>query len=71
MQSRLMSLVESVSNALLSFATGVVTQWVVFPLFGIHVSLGQNVGLVLTFMGVSVVRTYVVRRVFSTVRWLR
>ena len=40
-QSRLMSLVEAVANVVVGFGVAVVTQLLVFPLFGIEADLGR------------------------------
>ena len=42
MQSRWMSLVESVANVLVGYIVAVTTQYLVFPLFGLHATLSQN-----------------------------
>ena len=41
-QSRLMSLVEAVANVVVGYAVAVVAQIVVFPMFGLAVSLGRT-----------------------------
>lgn len=67
MQSKRMSFVEAFCNASVSFVQGVLTQLLVFPLFGIRVPLSTNMALVVIFMVVSILRTYVVRRLFNRV----
>ena len=68
MQSRWMSLVESVTNVLVGYIVAVITQALVFPLFGLHATLSQNLMIGLIFTGVSLVRSYVLRRVFEARR---
>ena len=41
-QSRRMSLVEAITNVVVGYALAVVTQIVVFPWFGLHLSLGSG-----------------------------
>jgi hypothetical protein len=41
-QSRLMSLVESVANVIVGYGVAVVTQILIFPIFGLHTTLAQN-----------------------------
>jgi hypothetical protein len=41
-QSRLMSLVESVANVVVGYGVAVVTQILIFPVFGLHTTLAQN-----------------------------
>lgn len=65
MQSRWMSLVESVSNIVVGYCLAVLTQVLVFPLFGLSVSLGENLGIGAVFTVVSLVRSFVLRRIFN------
>ena len=67
-QSRWMSLVESIANVVVGYGVAVATQMLVFPLFGLHASLNQNLLIGLVFTGVSLVRSYFLRRVFETLR---
>lgn len=67
-QSRRMSLLESVANVVVGYGVAVVAQIVVFPLFGLEVTLSQNLQIGLVFTGVSLVRSYVLRRAFEALR---
>ena len=67
MQSRRHSLLESVIKAVVGAFMGLFTQLVVFPWYGIKIEFWQNITMVLIFTFVSVVYSYVVRRVFN---WL-
>lgn len=67
MQSRKMSLVEAIVSNVASFLISTAVQWLTFPWFGIHVSVLTNMVIVLMFMGLSVIRTYFIRRIFN---WL-
>ena len=42
MQSRWMSLIEAVTNIVVGYGLAVLTQIIVFPLFGLHASLSEN-----------------------------
>ena len=68
MQSRAMSAVEAVTNVLVGYGIAVVTQVLVFPLFGLTASLGDNLLLGMVFTAVSLIRSYALRRVFNTLR---
>ena len=48
-QSRVMSLVESVANVVVGYGVAVVTQILIFPIFGLHTTLAQNLKLGLVF----------------------
>ncbi len=67
-QSRLMSLVESLANVLVGYGVAVATQMLVFPLFGIAVSITENLLIGSIFTAVSVVRSYALRRTFEALR---
>ena len=68
-QSRLMSVVESVTNVAVGYGVAVGTQLAVFPLFGIEASLSDNLAIGAIFTVVSLVRSYALRRLFN--RWTR
>ena len=51
-QSRWMSLVEAVTNVLVGYGVAVATQWAVFPLFGLHATLQENLAIGLIFTAV-------------------
>ena len=67
-QSRLMSLAESLANVLVGYGVAVLTQLVVFPLFGLVVTVTENLLIGLIFTAVSIVRSYVLRRSFEGLR---
>ncbi len=67
-QSRRMSLVESLFNVAIGYGVAVTTQIIVFPLFGLEVSLSDNLAIGGLFTVVSIVRSYTVRRLFEAIR---
>ena len=67
-QTRLMSLVESVANVIVGYGVAVVTQILIFPIFGLHTTLAQNLKMGAAFTLVSIARSYVLRRVFEGIR---
>lgn len=67
-QSRLMSLVESVANVIVGYGVAVVTQILIFPVFGLHTTLAQNLKMGAVFTVVSIARSYVLRRLFERIR---
>lgn len=64
-QSRRMSLIEAITNVAVGYALAVVTQMLVFPWFGLHASIGDNLALGLVFTAVSLMRGYTLRRLFT------
>ena len=67
-QSRLMSMVESLAIVLVGYVVAVVTQMAVFPLFGLAVTVTENLLIGLIFTAVSIVRSYALRRGFEALR---
>ncbi len=67
-QSRLMSLVESLANVLVGYGVAVITQVLVFPMFGLAVTIAENLLIGFVFTCVSLVRSYALRRSFEALR---
>ena len=68
-QTRLMSLVESVANVIVGYGVAVGTQILIFPVFGLHATLAQNLKMGIIFSFVSIARSFALRRLFE--RWRR
>ena len=66
-QSRRLSLLEAMTNVVVGYALAVLTQLIVFPWFGLTASLQDNLAIGAAFVGVSLIRSYALRRVFE--RW--
>lgn len=64
-QSRAMSLVEALTNVVVGYALAVATQVAVFPLVGVEIRTRQMLVVGLVFTVVSIVRSYVLRRLFN------
>jgi len=67
-QSRIMSMVETVTNVIVGYALAVITQILIFPVFGLHATLAQNLKIGLVFTVVSIARGYALRRLFEGLR---
>jgi len=59
---------ESFANVAIGYGIAVAAQVAVFPLFGIHIGLGDDLALGAVFTVISLVRSYVLRRVFEHLR---
>jgi hypothetical protein len=63
-----MSMIEAITNVVVGYGVAVVTQMLVFPVFGLHTTLAQNLKLGLIFTGISLIRSFALRRAFEAVR---
>ncbi|MBX3516021.1 MAG: hypothetical protein KF815_03670 [Rhodospirillales bacterium] len=63
-----MSLIEAIANVAVGYGLAVLTQILVLPIFGLQVSLTDNLAIGLAFTGISLARSYVLRRLFEACR---
>jgi hypothetical protein len=65
MQTRLESLIESLTNILIGYGVAFASQLVIFPYFDIHIPFTTNLWIGAWFTLVSLIRSYVLRRWFN------
>lgn len=65
MQSRKHSAIESVANVAVGYGVAVAAQCLVFPLFGVHLPLHENLAIGAVFTVISLIRSYALRRLFN------
>jgi Mg/Co/Ni transporter MgtE len=65
MQSRRLSLIETLVGVALGFVLSVAASTVVYPWFGHSFTLTQNMGITVIFTVISIARGYTVRRLFN------
>ncbi len=68
MQTRLMSMVETITNVAIGLVVSFLSQVVIFKYYDIHISLAQNLELTLYFTVVSVIRGFALRRFFNSIK---
>lgn len=66
-QSRAMSLVEAVANVLVGYVIAVASQILIFPAFGLQMTMVQNLELAAAFTMISICRAYALRRAFEAI----
>lgn len=64
-QSKTQSAIESIVNVAIGYGVAVTAQIVIFPLYGLHVPLHENLQIGVLFTIVSLVRSYCIRRLFN------
>jgi hypothetical protein len=58
-------MIESAANVVIGYMVALGSQLVVFPMFGVHLPLQDNLLIGLWFTAISLVRSYFVRRWFN------
>ena len=61
-QSCRMSLTEAIANVVIGYILAVATQVAVFPLFGIRITISDDLAIGAVFAVVSLLRGFVLRR---------
>lgn len=64
-QSRKQSFVEAMLNIAIGMGVAFAGQLVVFPALGMVVRLEQNILITIAFTAISLVRSYLLRRLFN------
>ena len=64
-QTKRKSLIESIAQTLIGLITSILIQFILYPIMGIPVTIFQNIIITLVFFIVSIVRGYLVRRLFD------
>jgi hypothetical protein len=62
-----MSLVEAATNVVVGYLFALLTQLVIFPIFGLVVSLGDNLLIGGIFTAISLVRSFMLRWLFEAI----
>ena len=65
MQTKKQSFIESLTSTTIGIIIGIVLNLTILPMFGYPVSLSDSLWISLIFTAISVVRSYVVRRIFN------
>lgn len=64
-QTRLGSFIEACMNVLIGFTINFTANLLIFPLFGMHISVSDNFLLGGLYTLISIARSYVIRRWFN------
>ena len=65
MQTKFQSFIESLVNILIGYFTALFSQFLIFPMFNINIPIQDNLLIGLYFTGISLVRSYIIRRYFN------
>lgn len=67
MQSKKLSIIESLTNILVGLITSFIIQLIIYPILNIPVTLNQNIIITCVFFIVSFLRGYIIRRIFNKI----
>jgi len=65
MQTKKLSLIESVINTAAGFILSLLLQLFIYPIMNIPVTFSQNIIITIAFTILSIIRGYIIRRVFN------
>lgn len=64
-------MVETLTNVIVGYGVAVVMQILIFPIFGPHTTLAQNLQMGLLFTGVRIIRSFLLQWLFEAIRAAR
>jgi len=64
-QSKKHSIIESITQTIIGLGTSILIQVALYPILGIPVPFTQNLIITAVFFVVSIIRGYIVRRIFN------
>jgi hypothetical protein len=64
-QTRIGSLIESAFNIAIGYFVALISQLMIFPMFGINIPLSSNLWIGAWFTVISLVRSFAIRRWFN------
>ena len=68
-QTKLGSITEAWANIVVGFSINYIANLLIFPIFGMHISLRNNFFMGCIFTVISLVRSYVLRRWFNGLKF--
>jgi hypothetical protein len=64
-QSKIDSILESITNVMVGFSINFIANLLIFPIFGWSISISQNMILGAIYTIISLLRSYCLRRAFN------
>ena len=65
MQTKTQSFIETCVSVAIGYLIALLSQIIIFPLFNIYVSMSDNLLITAWFTGISIIRSYFIRRLFN------
>ena len=67
MQTKFHSAIEAFTNVLVGYLVATLATWFILPVFGYYVSAYDAFGISALFTAISIIRSYVLRRIFNRI----
>jgi hypothetical protein len=67
-QSRRMSMIEVATNITIGLVVSFIIQIAIFKLYDINISVTQNIEITIWFTVISIIRSYLIRRWFNSMK---
>ena len=67
-QSKFYSFIEACTTVGTGMLVAIAIQLLIFPLYDIHITMFENIQLVVIFTTTSLLRVYIVRRCFNRIK---
>jgi hypothetical protein len=64
-QTRAQSALETAVNITVGYVVAIIAQELIFPLFGVHIDMSQNMLMGAVFTVLSIIRSFCLRRAFN------
>ena len=67
MQTKTQSMIEACTSVFIGYWIAVISQIILYPYFDIEVTFGDQMYIALWFTVISIIRTYLMRRLFNMI----
>lgn len=58
-------MIESISNVVIGYGVALLSQIIIFPIYGIDINLKTNIVIGFWFTLISIIRSFIIRRLFN------
>lgn len=65
MQTKKLSLIETITNTFLGLVISIILGYYVFPIYGMEKKITYSIQITIIFTLASIIRSYTVRRIFN------
>jgi hypothetical protein len=64
-QTKTVSMIESILNVVIGYGVALLSQIIIFPIYGIDINLKTNIVIGFWFTLISIIRSFTIRRLFN------